>query len=54
MKCGGILNFCPQGQILGVKGQRIFGSTGKGDKLDIFGDFFVLLQTPPTVLIGKR
>ena len=29
------------------------GSTGAGDKLVIFGHFFALLRTPPTVLIGE-
>ena len=41
--------------ILGMfRGWPIFGSTGTGDKLVIFGHFFVLSRTPPTVLIGER
>ena len=35
------------------RGRPKSGSTGAGDKLVILVHFFVLLRTPPTVLIGE-
>ena len=35
------------------RGRPKSGSTGTGDKLVILVHFFVLLRTPPTVLIGE-